>query len=617
MSEKNYKISANTDDSPIALTFRPVKDVITGRILFLDSFLMCNDEELGLMSPGGYFFAAENSERIETLNFIAIDLVAEALDRAKIDYDLDPSFSLLLSSRFLTCDEKFAELCAKLESMELPYGRIILTFSAVTLLRVGNSADTYLKILRKRGFRIAVTDFTVDTAEFNLLCDYHFDYLRIDADFVEDSYAYSRKNSAISMLRIYSEKESVALVANGVDHPDKIDAIRRAGIYAMSGAAIARGCSDIGKIFEKKVVDRDAYCQTIEKEEKGIVADYRNRPKDLEIGGEYADDYKKQSDYDEYDRNYDESAIDSPADDKNLITLSKSFTARLIQSGHKVGMFYTALKNAVHSYRNVISTVGWNFELISGRGSDYMRIAVADKNCLVVYYNLPVTEYFQSGDEDVTGDDIYGSTPLKIFVSDKEDLVRALKLAVNLLESKGATFFETQNVDYRLPYESTEELIARGLIKEYSSALPEKKAKKSKNIKIKSADVQNDKADESDISEEEVVAEDDDVVVEDLLVAPEEPVEADETIEEVVAEEISEEKQSGEAEETEESKQSDDEKTVNAEQVDEEQEPIATELSEEVEDSVESDDVVELVEITEIETVGETEEVVNIDDVTE
>lgn len=488
MSEKNYKILANTDDSPIALTFRPVKDVITGKILFLDSFLMCNDEELGLMAPGGYFFAAENSERIETLNFIAIDLVAEALDRAKIDYDLEPSFSLLLSSRFLTTDEKFAELCAKLESMELPHGRIILTFSAVTLLRVGSVADTYLKILRKQGFKIAVTDFTIDTAEFNLLCDYHFDYLRIDADFVQDAYAYARKNSAISMLRIFSEKESVALIANGVDHPDKIDSIRRVGIYAMSGAAIARGCSDIGKIFDKSVVDRDSYTHAIEEEEKGVVKAYRSNLGDLEIGGEYADDYEKTSDYDSYERNYEDSPMDSPYDDRDTIRLSKSFTARLIQSGPKVGMYYTALKNAIHSYRNVISTVGWNYELISKQGTDYMRIAIADRDCLVVYYDLNVDEYLQQGDEDVTGDEMYGSTPLKIFVSNKDSLVRALKLAVYLLESKGATFFETQNVDYRLPYESTEELIKRGLIKELR---PEKKTRLSKSVQSGTSEIRN------------------------------------------------------------------------------------------------------------------------------
>ena len=508
MSEKNYKILANTDDSPIALTFRPVKDVITGKILFLDSFLMCNDEEFGLMAPGGYFFAAENSERIETLNFIAIDLVAEALDRAKIDYDVEPSFSLLLSSRFLTTDEKFAELCAKLESMELPHGRIILTFSAVTLLRVGNVADTYLKLLRKQGFKIAVTDFTIDTAEFNLLCDYHFDYLRVDADFVEDAYAYARKNSAISMLRVYCEKESVGLVANGVDHPDKIDAIRRVGIYAMSGAAIARGCSDIGRIYEKNVIDRDAYSQAIEDEEKGVVEDYRNRPGDLEIGGEYSDDYIKNSDYDSYDRRYEDEAIDSPYDDRDTIRLSKSFTARLIQSSPKVGMYYTALKNAVHSYRNVTSKVGWNFELISKQGDDYLRIAIADKDCLVVYYNLPVDEYRRQGDEDVTGDTIYGSTPLKIFVGTKDELVRALKLAVYLLGSKGATFFETQNVDYRLPYEPTEELIKRGLIKELR---PERPVKPSKSEPFKSSEIQNmvNSIKDKFVKDEEVVKSDD------------------------------------------------------------------------------------------------------------
>lgn len=470
MPEKDYKILTNTDDSPIALTFRPVKDVVTDKIVYLDSFLMCNDEELGLMAPGGYFFAAENSERIETLNFIAIDLIAEALDRAKIDFDLEPDFSILLSSRFLTDDQKFSELYAKLESMELPAKRIILMFSAVTLLRVGKVADTYLKLLRKKGFKIAVTDFTIDTAEFTLLCDFHFDYLRIDSDFVEDACLYAKKDSAMAMLRIYAQKEGITLVANGVDHPDKIAQIKRVGIYQMSGAAIARGCSDIGLIYDKKIVDRDAYFESIEKSEKGIVEDYQKRDSSLEIGGEYADDYKRATDYDDYNRKYKERAIDTPYDDRDTVSLTKSFTARLIQSTPKVGVYYNAIKNAVHSYRNIGSMVGWNFELISKQNEDYMRIAIADKDSLVVYYALPIDEYKNEGDEDLTGDELYGTTPLKVTITDRDDLVRALKLAVYLMESKGATYYETQNVDYRLPYETTEQLIKRGLIKEIHSS---------------------------------------------------------------------------------------------------------------------------------------------------
>ncbi len=460
--------------SPIALTFRPVKDVVTDTILYLDSFLMCNDEELGLMAPGMYFFAAENSERIETLNFIAIDLIAEAIDRAKIDYDLDPKFSLLLSSRFLEDDKKFTELYAKLDSMELPHDRIILTFSAVTVLRVGQSANIYLRSLRNKGFKVALTDFTVDTAEISLLCDYHFDYLRIDADYMECARTYTRKNSAMSLIRTFAYKEDVTLVANGVNTPDKIDAMRDEGIYAQSGAAIARGNSNIGQIYGVELIDHsgDKYNAPIETSEGRVFTDRSAVKNTVEIGGEYEDDYVREVEYDDYQiEEVDDDtidALDNDGEEIDNVRLAKSFMARLIQADPAVQMYYTAIKNTALSFRDTSSKVGWSYDKIVQGSRTLMKMSIRGKSTLVVYYALPVEEY-RDGEiafEDVSGDKKHTKTPVRIKVRDELVLKDAMALIIKLMARRGVPFSHLEEQDYRLPFESTESLINRGLIKE-------------------------------------------------------------------------------------------------------------------------------------------------------
>ncbi len=462
--------------SPIALTFRPVKDVVTDTILYLDSFLMCNDEELGLMAPGMYFFAAENSERIETLNFIAIDLIAEAIDKAMIDYNLAPKFSLLLSSRFLEDDKKFAELYAKLDSMELPHDRIILTFSAVTVLRVGHTANIYLRSLRKKGFKIALTDFTVDTAEFSLLCDYHFDYLRIDADYVDGASNYARKDSAMAMLRTFAYKENIILVANGVNTPNKVDAMRDAGIYAQSGAAIARGNSNIGLIYGVEIIknDSDSYNNPIEDTEGRLYTDRKDVKNTVAIGDEYEDDYVREIEYDDYgmdeDKDEDDTidTLDKDGEEVDNVRIAKSFTARLIQADPQVQMYYTAMKNTALSFRDVISKVGWSYDKIVQGTKTLMKLSIRGKNTLVVYYALPVAEYSGCGIafDDVSSDKKHIKTPVRIKIKDEFVLKDAMAMVVKLMERRGVPFSHLEEKDYRMPFETTQQLISRGLVKE-------------------------------------------------------------------------------------------------------------------------------------------------------
>ncbi len=231
----------------VALWYRPVKDTLTGETAFIDAHLMLADKELGLMPPNMYFFAAENSKRAEELNFIAIDQAAYALDTAKTEWDSEPTFSLMITTRFLESDEKFNSLLAKLESMEIKRSRLILTFSALTVLHLGRGVNTYLRRLREEGFTVALTDYAVDTAHFSLLFDYTFDILRIDADYLEDSYKYTRKKSAVEVLVAFAEKEGIKLIANGVTTSEIKSVMTELGLPVMCGSAVEKGTYKLDK----------------------------------------------------------------------------------------------------------------------------------------------------------------------------------------------------------------------------------------------------------------------------------------------------------------------------------------------------------------------------------
>lgn len=255
-----------TELNPVTLWFRPVKDTATDATVFIDAHLMLEDAELGVMPPNMYFFAAENSKRAEELNFIAIDRIAYALDAAKTEWNAEPTFSLTVTTRFLESDETFNAFLAKLESMEISRKRIILTFSALTVLHLGRRVNTYLRRLREEGYTVALTDYAVDTAHFSLLFDYTFDILRIDADYLADSYQYSRKKSAVEVLVAFAEKENIKLIANGVGDMTMKSVMSELGLTVMCGRAVARGTDKLDRALGIEIEKQTA--ETTEEEQE-------------------------------------------------------------------------------------------------------------------------------------------------------------------------------------------------------------------------------------------------------------------------------------------------------------------------------------------------------------
>jgi hypothetical protein len=144
-----------------------------------------------------------------------------------------------------------------------------------------------------------------------------------------------------------------------------------------------------------------------------------------------------------------------------------SFMSRLIQSEPPIQDYYTEVKNALMSYKGVKARTSWNFESFNKGRDQLAKLNVKGKNFLV-YLNLNPEEYnvkkyhFQ----DVTGKPKVGDVPMLLKV--KSD--RGLKYAIELIYEMMAKFeFERSAdapiVDYHMPFETTEELAKRDLVK--------------------------------------------------------------------------------------------------------------------------------------------------------
>ncbi len=152
-----------------------------------------------------------------------------------------------------------------------------------------------------------------------------------------------------------------------------------------------------------------------------------------------------------------------------IARFKKSFMARIIQASDETKGYYSELKNAILSYKKTTSRISWQYDSINSGRTKVLKFAMRGKT-LCVYYALNAEEFADTkyNVKAVTAKK-YADVPCMLKVSGPRKKKHALELIEIVAEKLGLEKGEEQNRDYVMPFETTEELIKKGLIKELIS----------------------------------------------------------------------------------------------------------------------------------------------------
>ncbi len=148
----------------------------------------------------------------------------------------------------------------------------------------------------------------------------------------------------------------------------------------------------------------------------------------------------------------------------------KSFEGRLIQSRPNVKHYYSELKNALLSYKGTKSRVSWNADSFTNGKNPIAKINIRS-NSLELYLALDPASLEDSiyHGRDVGHQKRYADTPFKYKVRSDRKFGWALELVQRVSEEQGLSPIDIEKIDYEeaYPFEETEELVRRGVIREY------------------------------------------------------------------------------------------------------------------------------------------------------
>ncbi|MBQ7227484.1 MAG: uL15 family ribosomal protein [Clostridia bacterium] len=148
------------------------------------------------------------------------------------------------------------------------------------------------------------------------------------------------------------------------------------------------------------------------------------------------------------------------------VMYNRSFRAKLVQSDDEVKARYTAVKNALLSYKKTRSRTSWACDTISYGRSAIAKFAVRGKT-LSVYLAIDpkALEGTKYKVEDASALKRYGATPTRLKLRSARSAKYAIELVSSMMTALGAVKGEDKTDDYDLAYVGTEELIRAGLIK--------------------------------------------------------------------------------------------------------------------------------------------------------
>ena len=148
------------------------------------------------------------------------------------------------------------------------------------------------------------------------------------------------------------------------------------------------------------------------------------------------------------------------------IMYNKSFTAKLIQLDDISKQWYSMLKNELLSYRKVRARMSWKRESFRLGRKCVARFVVRGKRlCLLLALSAADYEGTRYRVEDISDVKSCADTPCLYRIKNARRAEYAKSLIADVMAQLGAEKTETPSENYVLPFETTEALIERGLIK--------------------------------------------------------------------------------------------------------------------------------------------------------
>jgi diguanylate cyclase (GGDEF)-like protein len=216
--------------------YQPIISLVTGHPVGFEG-LVRPDPGSGFSNAQELFTAAEIADRIVELDMAAIETIAARVERLAPGQYL----GLNLSPRTLETEQfHVGEVVGILRRYRLEPGQVVIELTEREEIEDLSRLRANLQRVRAAGIRIAADDVGAGNAGLRLLSEITFDIVKIDLSLVQRGVLQESSLAVLRGLREMARRSGATVVAEGVETPEQLVALRRLGISAAQGYLLGR-----------------------------------------------------------------------------------------------------------------------------------------------------------------------------------------------------------------------------------------------------------------------------------------------------------------------------------------------------------------------------------------
>jgi diguanylate cyclase (GGDEF)-like protein len=230
-------------DGQFELYFQPLYSLEKERLTGFEALIRWPHPERGMISPVEFIPLAEETGLIIPIG----EWVLREACRQAVTWPGDISVAVNVSPKQFAVPGIANTVLQALGAAGLAPGRLELEITeSIFIANVEKTLST-LHSLRNLGVRIALDDFGTGYSSLSYLRSFPFDKVKIDQSFVADLTSGTNAHAVIRAITTLAGALGMETLAEGVEHMDQLDVLRREGCQNVQGYLYSRPVS-AGKI---------------------------------------------------------------------------------------------------------------------------------------------------------------------------------------------------------------------------------------------------------------------------------------------------------------------------------------------------------------------------------
>jgi predicted signal transduction protein with EAL and GGDEF domain len=226
----------------IVVEYQPIVSLQTGRIAAAEALVRWEHPVRGRIPPSEFVPLAETTGQIRALGrYVLSDACRQAERWSESDADGEPlRMHVNLSVAELGHPDLVTDIRRELAQSGLAADRLMLEITETQLL--GDAADSAARFeeLRALGVRVALDDFGTGYSSLSYLHSLPLDSLKIAKPFVDGLTGGGREAGFIGMILDLARTLELEVIAEGIETPDQLAALRQLGAELGQGYLLGR-----------------------------------------------------------------------------------------------------------------------------------------------------------------------------------------------------------------------------------------------------------------------------------------------------------------------------------------------------------------------------------------